>query len=51
LVHHETIADVSVTTERYGPRTTVISPSARVVADFALVAADLFPAESTATTL
>jgi len=51
FVHHETIADVCVTLDVYGPLTILSSPSASVVADLTAVAGDRFPAESTAVTV
>jgi hypothetical protein len=51
FVHQETIADVAVTLDRYGPRAIRTVPGGKVLAvagGFGVVAADTIPAESTA---
>ena len=48
LVHHETTPACPVTFDRYGPLAILTVPVAVVVAVFAVVAREGFPAESTA---
>jgi len=43
-------AEVPVTFDRYTPRAMITAPAANVLADFAVVGAETFPAESTAST-